>query len=122
MAKGQYLNPHQQGIVNRYYEHLDSMTAQKLGELVSDLYLAEGTAKAEKLWESAGRVLTKTPANQALDEVIPKPIKIGGFHALRLPRFDMTAYGGVLPVATMLEKLQFRELVEQPRPRPAQTN
>ena len=65
MAKGQYLNPHQQGIVNRYYEHLDSITAQKLGELVSDLYLAAGTAKAEKLWETAGRVLTKTSANQA---------------------------------------------------------
>jgi len=26
---------------------------------------------------------------------------------------NLTAYGGLLPVATMLEKLQFRELIEQ---------
>jgi hypothetical protein len=26
---------------------------------------------------------------------------------------NLTAYGGLLPVATMLEKLQFQELVEQ---------
>jgi hypothetical protein len=26
---------------------------------------------------------------------------------------NMTAYGGLLPVVTMLEKLQFQELVEQ---------
>ena len=25
----------------------------------------------------------------------------------------MTAYGGLLPVATMLEKLQFRQLIEE---------
>jgi len=40
MARGQYLTPHQKGIVKRYYEHKDTLATQKLGEIVSDLFLA----------------------------------------------------------------------------------
>ena len=43
---------HQQGIIKRYYENIDQITLQKLSELVTDLYLAEGKRR-EKLWQTA---------------------------------------------------------------------
>ncbi len=65
MAKGQFLTPYQQSIVNRYYQHLDTMTLQKLSELVSDLFTASKAdlKLAERLWEMAARALAKTAAN-----------------------------------------------------------
>ena len=55
----------------------------------------------------------KTRAKQEADPVIPKPIKIGAATPYDFQGSNLTAYGGLLPVATMLEKLQFRELIEQ---------
>jgi hypothetical protein len=43
---------HQQGIIKRYYENFDQITLQKLSELVTELYLAEGK-KRDKLWQTA---------------------------------------------------------------------
>ncbi len=61
MAKGQHLSAHQRGIVKRYYEHMDSLVAQKLSELVSEVYLATGTKQQEKLWRSVEAALAKSP-------------------------------------------------------------
>jgi Transposase DDE domain group 1 len=55
----------------------------------------------------------KTPAKQGADEVIPKTMKIGASTPYDFQGSNMTAYGGLLPVATMLEKLQFQQLIEQ---------
>jgi hypothetical protein len=49
---------HQQKIIKRYYEHADKIALQRLGELVGDLYLAEGK-KREKLWEAAAAAMKK---------------------------------------------------------------
>ncbi len=38
--------PHQQRIIKRYYENQDTIQLQRLGELVTDLYLAEGKKRA----------------------------------------------------------------------------
>jgi hypothetical protein len=62
MAKGQDLSRHQKKIVERYYEHRDTIMITKLQEMVSDLYLAEGK-KAETLWKRAGAALEKTDAD-----------------------------------------------------------
>ncbi|MFP6613348.1 MAG: hypothetical protein VB835_13650 [Pirellulales bacterium] len=35
-------SPHQQRIIRNYYKNRDAISAQRLGELVTDLYLAEG--------------------------------------------------------------------------------
>ena len=43
---------HQQGIIKRYYENFDQITLQKLSELVTELYLAEGK-KRDKMWQTA---------------------------------------------------------------------
>lgn len=63
MAKGQNLSRHQQAIVNRYYEHRDTIMTQKLGEIVSNLYLCEDKKKAAGLWKRAYDALKKTDAN-----------------------------------------------------------
>src|SRR3989475_7618599 len=55
----------------------------------------------------------KTPGKQAPDVVIPKPIKIGAATPYDFQGSNMTAYGGLLPVVTMLEKLQFQQLIEE---------
>lgn len=52
------LSKYQQTIVKRYYENLDSALLQKLGEQVTDLYLAEGK-KRERLWTSIAGSLAK---------------------------------------------------------------
>ena len=49
---------HQQGIIKRYYENIDGISLQKLSELVTELYLAEGK-KREKLWKTAVSAMQK---------------------------------------------------------------
>jgi len=57
MAKGDYLTPHQRGIVRRYYEHKDTLMLQKLSEMVSELYLCTDEKKAARLWKSVRTAL-----------------------------------------------------------------
>lgn len=52
------LSKYQQTVVKRYYENLDTALLQKLGEQVTDLYLAEGK-KRERLWTSIAASLAK---------------------------------------------------------------
>jgi hypothetical protein len=66
MAKGQHLSKHQQGIVKRYYRNLDTITLNKLGELVSEIALCTDAKKLDKLWERAAVALDKIEANEAL--------------------------------------------------------
>ena len=49
---------HQQGIIKRYYDNQSTILLQKLGELVTELYLAEGK-KRDRLWGSAETMLRK---------------------------------------------------------------
>jgi hypothetical protein len=54
----------------------------------------------------------KTPARQAFQDTHSQPNKIGPSTPFEFNGKNLTAYGGLLPVATMLERLGFRELVE----------
>jgi hypothetical protein len=54
----------------------------------------------------------KKPAKQGVAEDAPEPIKINGSTPFDFDGKNLTAYGGLLPVAIMLEKLQFPQLVE----------
>lgn len=42
-------SPYQQRVIRNYYENRDSIMLQRLGDLVTDLYLAEGKAR-QRLW------------------------------------------------------------------------
>ena len=63
MAKGQFHTPYQKGIIKRYYENKDDLCSQKLGEIVSDLFLERDPAKSKRLWESAQTALQNMGAN-----------------------------------------------------------
>ena len=49
---------YQQNIIKNYYENKDAISLQRLSELVTELYLAEGKAR-EKQWKYILPVLTK---------------------------------------------------------------
>jgi hypothetical protein len=51
-------SPYQKKIVDRYYKNFDAITFQRLSELASDLYLAEGKSK-ERLWKRVEDALRK---------------------------------------------------------------
>ena len=42
--------PYQKGIIRRYYEHRDTLALQKLGEIVSDLYVETAPRKVDRAW------------------------------------------------------------------------
>ena len=52
-------------------------------------------------------------ANQGVRDVIPEPNKINASTPYDFNGKNLTPYGGLLPVFTMLEKLGFQSLVEQ---------
>jgi len=55
----------------------------------------------------------KKPVPQGPDAVAPEPNKINASTPYDFQAKNLTAYGGLLPVATMLEKLGFQQLVEE---------
>ncbi len=55
----------------------------------------------------------KTPARQARGEGRREPNEIGGSTHYDFTGKNLTPYGGLLPIATMLEKLGFQALVEE---------
>ena len=50
--------PYQRKIIERYYKNLDGITLQRLSELATDLYLAEGK-KRDRLWSRVDECLRK---------------------------------------------------------------
>jgi hypothetical protein len=56
--------PHQQKIIKRYYKNQGALQHQRLAELVTDLYLAEGK-KRQRIWTSIAAVMQKLGLPQA---------------------------------------------------------
>jgi hypothetical protein len=55
---------HQQKIIKRYYENQDVIQRQRLAELVTELYLAEGK-KRQRTWASAATAMQKLKVAQS---------------------------------------------------------
>jgi hypothetical protein len=56
MAQRDY-SEHQQRIITKYYNQLDTIMLQKLQELVPELYLADTEAKRKRLWERVHKAM-----------------------------------------------------------------
>jgi hypothetical protein len=56
--------PYQQKIIKRYYNNQDTLLRQRLAELVTELYLAEGK-KTKRLWEQAATCMQKLGVPQS---------------------------------------------------------
>ena len=64
MAKGDRSEFIRQGgyqadVISRYYDNLDTIMLQKLGELVSELYLADTDKKRDRLWQRVEKAIVK---------------------------------------------------------------
>ena len=57
--------------------------------------------------------IDKTPAKQGAEALNREPNEIGASTPYDFEGKNLTAYGGLLPVATMLERLGFQQLVEE---------
>jgi hypothetical protein len=57
--------------------------------------------------------IDKTSAKQGAEALISEPNKIGASTPYDFEDKNLTAYGGLLPVATMLERLGFQQLIEK---------
>jgi hypothetical protein len=62
---------------------------------------------------NANQTTLDRPVNQGVHADIARPNKIGASTPYDFQARNLTAYGGLLPVATMLEKLGFQQLVEE---------
>ena len=69
MAKNDY-SQYQQGVISGYYNNLDTIMLGKLGELVTDLYLADTKAKKDRLWQRARKAMVKLKVRPAMIEHI----------------------------------------------------
>ncbi len=50
--------PYQERAIRNYYQNQDTIMLQRLGDLVTDLYLAEGKAR-ERLWKRVATAMEK---------------------------------------------------------------
>ena len=61
---------YQQKIIKNYYDNKESISLQRLGELVTELYLAEGKARA-KQWQYIVGALEKLKVPQSrIDQLV----------------------------------------------------
>ncbi len=61
---------YQQQVIRNYYRNRDTIAVQRLGELVTDLYLAEGTAR-ERLWQRVAAALQNLEVPQKqIDHIV----------------------------------------------------
>lgn len=68
---------HQQKIIKRYYQNIDAISLQRLAEIVSDLYLAEGK-KRDKLWQAAAVAMQKLEVPQSRIDQLMKSANLEG--------------------------------------------
>jgi hypothetical protein len=58
MAKNEY-SDYQKKVISDYYSNLDTIMLQKLGELVTELYLADTDTKKDRLWQRVHKAMVK---------------------------------------------------------------
>lgn len=68
----QDFSPYQQKIIKRYYNNEGGVKQQRLAELVTELYLAEGK-KRQRVWAQAVSAMQKLEVPQArIDHLVAK--------------------------------------------------
>jgi hypothetical protein len=72
MTANQYTK-YQADLISNYYKNLDSIMLAKLGDLVTELYLADSDAKRDRLWQRAKKAMTKLKIPPAImDHIMQK--------------------------------------------------
>lgn len=63
---------HQKAVISGYYDNLDTIMLQKLGELVTELYLADTHVRQNRLWQRAHKAMLKLKVPPAIIDHIIK--------------------------------------------------
>ena len=63
---------YQTKVISQYYDNLNTIMLQKLGELVTELYLADTAAGQNRLWQRAHKAMIKLKIRPAIIEHIMK--------------------------------------------------
>lgn len=64
---------YQKKVIGRFYDNRPKIDEQRLGELVTSLYLATGEKQKQKLWKSAGETMLRLGVPQGrVDHVLAK--------------------------------------------------
>ena len=72
MAKNDY-SQYQKDVISGYYNNLDTIMLGKLGELVTELYLADTQARQNRLWQRANKAMIKLKVPPAIiDHIMEK--------------------------------------------------
>jgi hypothetical protein len=72
MAQKDY-SQYQKDVISGYYNNLDTIMLSKLGELVTELYLANTEAKKNRLWQRVHKAMVKLKVPQAIiDHIMQK--------------------------------------------------
>lgn len=72
MAKNEY-SEYQKAVISDYYDNLDTIMLGKLGELVTELYLADTQSKQYRLWQRAHKAMIKLKIPPAIiDHIMEK--------------------------------------------------
>jgi heme oxygenase len=70
MAQDRQFSKHQRQVIKNYYENREAISLQRLSELVTELYLAEGKARA-KHWKGIISALEKLEIPQSrIDKLV----------------------------------------------------
>lgn len=69
MTKNDYTQ-YQKDVISGYYNNLDTIMLGKLGELVTELYLADTETKKNRLWQRAHKAMVKLKVPPAIIEHI----------------------------------------------------
>lgn len=61
---------YQESVIRQYYGNIETIMLQKLGELVTELYLAETKKKQDSLWQRVHKAMIKLKVAPAIIEHI----------------------------------------------------
>ena len=73
---------HQRKLIRRYYENLDDIRAQKLGELVTEIFLATTAKRQDALWTRAAKLLEEKNADPERVEAVQAVLEARDVEAL----------------------------------------
>ncbi len=65
MAKKEF-SKYQTDVIGRYYDNLNTIMLQKLGEIITELYLADTKDKKDRLWERAHKAMVTLKVRPAI--------------------------------------------------------
>ena len=69
---GNDYSQYQKSVISGYYDNIEVIMLQKLGELVTELYLAETPKRKDQLWERAEKAMLKLKIRPAIIKHIMK--------------------------------------------------